>query len=557
MLKNYFRLAINLALYLGMALLVFRATEMLAAPFPAFKRLLDDNPPVLLIASACVIYLLLALLFRIRGSIAKNEPRRLLDAIRFRKLNAGEFAGSLAVGFGCALFFFGLMKLPFLPDRIAYELNNYVDVISKSDAFAFAVLGVGAVGVLFEEFYFRGLIFGELRRALPLPAAFVVHALIYAYFQPSLTISFTAFALALLYSYLYAKTASVWSTVTAAALLNMLIVSAKPSGIFPMLDKANAAVPIVMLVAGAAFVLVGLDRVRRVAGAPAKDGGKLEGIAKAFAWAGVFVAVYYAVLNSIIYVWTGVLTRYEPIRPWLNDSANNLWALVLNDLIAVPIYFFILRRYRSQSLTAYCGFSRLDGRTVARIAALSVSMGLWVMSVAKIPDVENAFPQFDALFNSLVGGPLPSFLVFLILHSVYKEILFRGLVFNAFRSAMPLTAAFALDALVYGALFFQADPALTIYGGMGTVIFGLLYLWYRSLWAPIAAQIGLFATYYAAWHGMSAFDIEFGAAFYVIMAVSSASVLYFMYRLWAKRALPGNARQAAPISYERGAGASI
>ncbi|MFC5702237.1 type II CAAX endopeptidase family protein [Cohnella faecalis] len=551
--KNYIRMIVNLVLYLGVTFLVFWGVGILKEQNETFKRLLDDNPPVLLIICACIIYLILTLLFQVRHKLTKSEPKRLLDAVGFRKLNDNEYVGSFLVGAGCALFFFGLMTLSVLPEKTLYELNNYVDVFSKSDAFVFAILGAGVIGVLFEEVYFRGLVFGELRRVLPLPVAFLAHAAVYAYFQPNLTISITGFFLALFYSFMYVKTKSVWSTVTAAATLNITIVAAKEYGLIEALGKGNDFMPVAVLVVGAIFVLLGLFRISRFAGIESGTGGKVEAYLKAIAAAGAYIAIYYAVLTSVIYIWTQVLTSYEPIRPWLNESSNNLWALVINDIIAVALYFFILRRYRSVNLFELCGFSRISRSTVVQIAILSISMGLWVTSIAKIPYVEETFPQFDTLFNSLVGGPLLPFIVFLLFHSVYKEILFRGLIFNAFKTAMPLAVVFLLDALVYGQLFFQWDPALTIYGGMGTVIFGLLYLWYRSLWAPIVAQLGLFATYYAARHSIAAFEIEFNGAFYAVMVVSSASVLFFMIRLWKKRTSAVPAPQPSAIPAKRGA----
>ncbi|MFB9326424.1 type II CAAX endopeptidase family protein [Paenibacillus aurantiacus] len=554
---KYVRMALNLILYVGATQLAFRATDWIASRSGELKRLLDNNPPALLIVVACEIYLLLALMARIRGRIWKSEPRRLLDAVKYRRLSAGEVGGSIALGAGCALFFFGLMELPLLPDGTLAQLHDYVNVFSKSDAFIFAVLGAGVIGVLFEEIFFRGILFGELLRGLPMPAAFAAHALVYAYFQPNLTISFTAFVLALFYSYLYVKTGSVWSTAIAAATLNIGIVSAKEADVIDALGSAHSAIAFLLLLIGSACVLLGLFLIYRHGGKHANAGGKVERIARAIAWAGVYIAIYYAVLNGVIYVWSQVLTRIEAIRPWLNDGLNNLWALDLNDLVAVPIYMFILSRYRKAPLLAHCRFSRIDGRTIAQIGALSVSMGLWVMGVSKIPIVEDTFPQFDTLFNSLVGGPLLTFLVFLLVHSVYKEILFRGLILNAFHAGMPLAAALALDALVYGLLFFQWDPALTVYGGMGTVIFGLLYVWYRSIWAPIVAQIGLFGTYYASWHGISAFGLEFGAAHVVVIMISSASVLFFMIRLWKQRPLEAPAQPRSPGVFEGTAQASV
>jgi membrane protease YdiL (CAAX protease family) len=556
------RMVVNLVLYLGLALLGFELQALLVGPNDSFKSMLDSNPSVTLIMIAGIIYFLLAIAFRIRHRLRRSEPKSLLDAIPLRKLTGREARSSIIVGLGCALAYFGLMGAPFLPDRAISDMHSYVDTFAKADSFLFVIIGVGFVGTFFEEMLFRGLVFSEMRRALPVSVAFVAHAVVYAYFQPNLTISFTAFFLALIYAYLYTKTGTVASTITAAVVLNLAIIGAKQIGLIDQLDKTNEYAHTAVLLVGLVAIAYGLYRLSKPAsraaatltegGALAESSGKPTAYFNAIGKAAIYMIIYYSVLMPIIYLWTQVLTLYEPFRPWLSNSHNNLWALVANDLLVVPIYYFLLRRYQSKNLIEVCNFSKISVSTIAQIAALSVFMGLWVTSIAQIPYVQDAFPQFEALFNSLVGGPLVPFLVFLIFHSVYKEILFRGLIFNAFKAAMPLVVALILDALVYGLLFFQLDPALTIYGGMGTVIFGLLYVWYKSLWAPIVAQLGLFSTYYATRHSYAAFEVEFSGVFYVVMAASSAAVLLLMIRLWQRRSVIDSAEKLPKSRVDQG-----
>ncbi|MDQ0090103.1 membrane protease YdiL (CAAX protease family) [Paenibacillus anaericanus] len=538
MMRKFGVMILKVAILLGLYLIVFEVQELIMAQNESYKKLLESNVPVWLMINFCTIYLLLLIVYGIRNRMGKKEKTTLSEAAGFRQLRGKDLLLSLTIAVGCTFVFFGLMKFPFLPQQALDQMKAYVDIFGQAERFIFVLIGVGLAGAFMEEIFFRGLVFNQLRSALPFGAAYLLQAGIYAIFQPNLTISVIAFFLALIYGFIYIKTGSVWSTITIAVVMNVLIVSTKEVGLIDRIAQGSLLAYVILLT-GFGCIILGLLQVAKRT--PQTETPSSELVAKLRPYLvmggrlGLYIAIYFAVLQPLVHLWYNVLTEIDAIRPWLTAARNSSWGLVLNDIVAIPIYYFILRRYQKRDLIRECKFDKISFNSVWKIALLSICMGLWVTSMVKIPAVADTFPQFEQLFSSLVGGAPFTFIVFLIVHSIYKEVLFRGLVFNELNAVLPLGIVLVGNAFIYGILFFKLDPALTLYGGMGTIIFALLYFWYRSLWAPIIAEIGLFATYYIARNLYSHFDVAFNGYFVVLIVVCSLVVPPLMYRLWKQR----------------------
>ncbi|MNO20448.1 CAAX amino terminal protease self- immunity [compost metagenome] len=542
MLKQVGSMLLKVAILLGVYLIVFEAQKMVMGQYEGYKKLLESNVPVWLLMNFTAIYLLILAGYGIRNRITKKEKITLFEAARFTPIGTRDWLLSVMIAFGCALAFIGLMKLPFLPQAALSQMQAYVDIFGQAERFIFVLIGVGFAGAFMEEIFFRGLVFNQLRSALPFMAAYLLQAVIYSIFQPNLTITFISFFLALIYGFLFTKTGSIWSTISIAVIVNVLIVTAGESGVISGLP-VGSPLGYVMFPAGLIVIIFGLLLVnKRPSGAQPTVSPFVAKLKPYFIMAGrigLYIAIYYAVLQPLVHLWYNVLTQVDTLRPWLNDSRNSNWGLVLNDLIAVPIYYFILRRYQKRDLLQVCRLDKIPFSSVWKIALLSICMGLWVTSVVKIPAVSETFPQFEGLFSSLVGGAPFTFIVFLIIHSVYKEVLFRGLVFNDLYSVLPLGWALLGNAFVYGWLFFNFDPALSFYGGLGTIIFGLLYVWFGSIWAPTVAQIGLFATYYISRNLFNHYEIGFNGYFIALIALCSFAIPPLMHRLYKQRTSGG------------------
>ncbi|QGG55487.1 CPBP family intramembrane glutamic endopeptidase [Paenibacillus sp. B01] len=225
---------------------------------------------------------------------------------------------------------------------------------------------------------------------------------------------------------------------------------------------------------------------------------------------------------------------------------NTLVTILLNDIVGLPLMIGAIWLLFRQNLFREARFRRIEPTSVLICVWIGLGAGLFTAAFSQLPLIRSSDYQFQTLFDYINRADWYVFLGFLLLGNVYKETLFRGLLLNSFRRLMPVWAAIALQGALYGALFFLGDVPLSLYGFLGAVLFGLLYVRLDSIWAPIAAQIACQGLQYALWH--YAPDLGGAAALSVIMAASlamiAAGVLLLFKRQPAEKAPAGRTASA-------------
>ncbi|GGG69773.1 CPBP family intramembrane glutamic endopeptidase [Paenibacillus radicis (ex Gao et al. 2016)] len=204
----------NIALYLGVfyaLLYLLRSTYNYEAT-QNFAKFLDVNPAMFMVVLFTLITLVYLIIFRIKGWIWPQEDKNLFRAAGFRRLSASRVLLMIALGLAGSLFSIGLIVI----DDIAKQFPSIpalVDDLIRGDSIWYVILGAGLIGPAFEEILFRGLIFRELRRVMPVYAALVLQAGAYAYFQPSAALSVISIGSGLIYGVLYLRTGSLWAPI--------------------------------------------------------------------------------------------------------------------------------------------------------------------------------------------------------------------------------------------------------------------------------------------------------------------------------------------------------
>lgn len=164
------------------------------------------------------------------------------------------------------------------------------------------------------------------------------------------------------------------------------------------------------------------------------------------------------------------------------------------DAFLLPFFVLVFAIFKHQNLFTAMNFGKVNLKTVGIIAILTFFTSLFTSAFMKMPWSETFFPNVSMLLNTrlLAQHPL-QFIIWWPLHcAIWREMLFRGVIYNEFKSAMPVSMAVILQGLMQGFLFFlftQFD--LVFYGLLGSVIFALVYTWCNSLWASIIAQMML------------------------------------------------------------------
>ncbi|PYG87827.1 hypothetical protein LY28_01847 [Ruminiclostridium sufflavum DSM 19573] len=199
----------------------------------------------------------------------------------------------------------------------------------------------------------------------------------------------------------------------------------------------------------------------------------------------LYIAAYFAIFKTAVYLWYNILKNNSAIGGWVGE--NQLGLVVLNDICAIPIFAVLVYLVKKQSILEVAQVKCINVRNAALSVMTGIGMGMFLINFLGLPQIQQ-ISKFDELIEYIYDSNLLVFAGFVIIGTFFKEVLFRGLIFNELSKAMPLFLAIILDAVIYGALFFNFNPPLTIFGILGNVVVILVYYKAETIWAPYIAQ---------------------------------------------------------------------
>ncbi|NDI36675.1 CPBP family intramembrane glutamic endopeptidase [Chengkuizengella sediminis] len=225
LLKKWLLMLMNIVVYFGAAVLAFYVINpYIFNHVDWYKTFMGSNIPIQLTATVSMIFIMYFLIFKIKKMYLKEKYESLWSICNFSMLNIKQMVWFTLIGFAGSIWFISLMNISYISESFP-GLQSYIELFATSEYFIYTFLGVGIIGVFYEEILFRGLIFNEFRKVLPLPFALLLNAVIYGLFQPSPVIMVTGFLLGILYGLIYVKTMSLWSTIWIGSVLNISIFS--------------------------------------------------------------------------------------------------------------------------------------------------------------------------------------------------------------------------------------------------------------------------------------------------------------------------------------------
>ncbi len=199
----------------------------------------------------------------------------------------------------------------------------------------------------------------------------------------------------------------------------------------------------------------------------------------------LYIFAYFAIFKSVVYLWYNVLKNNSVIGEWI--SGNQLGLVVLNDVCAIPIFAVLIYLVKRQNILEVTQVKRINIRSAALSVLTGLGMSIFLVNFLGLSFIKD-IPKYNELIEYIYDSNLLVFAGFVIIGTFFKEMLFRGLIFNELSKAMPLFLAVILDAVIYGALFFDLNPPLTIFGILGNIVVILIYYKTKTLWAPYIAQ---------------------------------------------------------------------
>jgi len=245
----------------------------------------------------------------------------------------------------------------------------------------------------------------------------------------------------------------------------------------------------------------------------------------------IYSIVYVVILFTVALSMKFFLNSNPGFKDWFLKNQNSF--IIINDIISIPIFALLVKHIKKQSIKRYCKFNKVNPIAILVLCLIGVSVSLFSTSIIKTPFITYNFPiikqNFDLMFE---GTTLGCFLLFLFIGSIYKEMLFRGIIFNELKEVASFKAAIVLQGLIYGVFFFQYRVALIAYGLLGAILFALIYTWFDSIWAPVAAQITSTGGLYL----LSKVGGRFIQNYvYLVLAVSVLIMIAGIYYLWKNK----------------------
>ncbi|TYP74030.1 type II CAAX endopeptidase family protein [Paenibacillus methanolicus] len=550
--KKYVQLFGNLLVYFGVYTAVSLIHNLVIVPmFPAYNDILWRNVPVWITINFAITAALLLGFIGIKKAVRKDgRTDNVIAMSRFANLSRENWIALTILGLAIGIFYLSILKLSFVASAFP-GFEEYVTLFMRSDSFVLTFLALVVIGPLFEEVLFRGVIFNLLRRTLPIWATFLAQAVLYAYAQPNPSVQAIAFFLAIIYSFVYLRTGSIWSTIWVSAVMNAFIFTTKQFGLHEVFGDFRDATLFFSALLSLFFMVYTVYVIWRGHGAMRYN----VMVGNLVLW----VFLYFIIYIPSLLLWNNQLLSIKSIEPFLRE--NNVLGFVIYDLIALAVYYIVMRALHKESLIKVSNFSAISVKSGVLIGLLGIAMGVWVQSFFKIPYIAEAFPQFEGLFSYLTTATFVILVIFLLIHSVYKEVFFRALVYNVLRTEMNMTLSILMCGVIYGGLFFNWDIPMTVYALAGALIFSAMFEWYRSIWAPIINEFLLFFTYY--W--FRKLDIPYGTLLIVLLVVSSVAIIGLVAYLYrhrergtgastdeAKKSRGRAAEQKAAVSMEMG-----
>jgi hypothetical protein len=137
-------------------------------------------------------------------------------------------------------------------DRMIEEYMRTAGAFSPSTSFFWLILGISILAPIAEELLFRGIIQGELQRAMPEWAAIVIQGLIFALFhmQP-VQVSYVILP-GLLLGLAYAWTRSLWVPIAMHIAFNFL------GSVLPALVGEDETLGQIVAISEMAFIVIGI-----------------------------------------------------------------------------------------------------------------------------------------------------------------------------------------------------------------------------------------------------------------------------------------------------------
>lgn len=217
----------------------------------------------------------------------------------------------------------------------------------------------------------------------------------------------------------------------------------------------------------------------------------------------LYLAIYF-ILQLVYLIGAMVVSMVSTMsnNPDIDQSAlinhtvtriNNhiLPAIIVAAIISFGIYYLICRG-RKTTIFKVCEFNRISLQKVALMIPAAISLGFVVgfliSKVYSLGILDEAFSTHQDLMGDIMGGStIMTFLAVGLMGPFIEEVIFRGLIYKELRGSLSIIPALIIQAVLFGLYHMQVIQA--IYSVFIGIAFGLVFIWFKSIWAPVILHV--------------------------------------------------------------------
>ncbi|QXM05138.1 CPBP family intramembrane glutamic endopeptidase [Crassaminicella indica] len=193
--------------------------------------------------------------------------------------------------------------------------------------------------------------------------------------------------------------------------------------------------------------------------------------------------------GSIFYAikYAGKVPNEELVGKIQEGITQNTFIFVATAAIVTLVIYMLILRNKEENLWQRCKFEKLSVKQYIWIVLGLISLSFVSSNV--VMSTQHLFKSYEQVSKSIAAGSA-SFLgaiCVLILLPIFEEVLFRGLIFNELRKHINIIISVALQALIFG--LFHGNMLQGIYTFFLGIILAIIYVWSKSIWAPIVGHI--------------------------------------------------------------------
>ncbi|WP_265445841.1 CPBP family intramembrane glutamic endopeptidase [Acetivibrio straminisolvens] len=199
-------------------------------------------------------------------------------------------------------------------------------------------------------------------------------------------------------------------------------------------------------------------------------------------------AVYFIAVIAFLAVTGQTINWAETYETIL---VNTTTAVLVSILLTLPIYF-IIPKIRRQNFFEVFMFKKTGVSTLGLSLILGTSLNLFISYVIvyleRLTPLQNMTREHQEIMEKIMeGNPIIVFITVGIMAPIIEEIIFRGLVLNELKKAIPIYPAIILQALIFG--IYHMNPLQGAYAALLGIVLGIVTEKTRSIWTPILVHV--------------------------------------------------------------------